>query len=69
MQGKFAYLLFYGDFKKMTKKSHRNTIRSSNSLDPDKAGLFVGPYLGPSCLQRLSADDKRDIYLVKVIII
>ena len=32
----------------------------SNSLDPDQARRFVGPDLGPNCLQRLhvSADDK-----------
>ena len=35
-----------------------NTIRMSNSLDPDQAGCFVGPDLGPNCLQRLSIDDK-----------
>ena len=29
----------------------------SNSLDPDQAGRFVGPDLGPNCLPRLSADD------------
>ena len=28
----------------------------SNSLDPDQARQFVGPDLGPNCLQRLSAD-------------
>ena len=28
----------------------------SNSLDPDQAGHFVGPDLGPKCLQRLSVD-------------
>ena len=33
-----------------------NTIRVSNSLDPDQARLFVGPDLGPNCLQRSSAD-------------
>ena len=33
-----------------------NTIRVSNSLDPDQARQFVGPDLGPNCLQRLSAD-------------
>ena len=33
-----------------------NTIRVSNSLDPDQARHFVGPDLGPNCLQRLSAD-------------
>ena len=31
----------------------------TNSLDPDRARLFVGPDLGPNCLQRLSADDKN----------
>ena len=33
-----------------------NTIRVSISLDPDQARHFVGPDLGPNCLQRLSAD-------------
>ena len=33
-----------------------NTIRVSNSLDPDQARHFVGPDLGPNYLQRLSAD-------------
>ena len=31
----------------------------SNSLDPDQARHYVGPDLGPNCLQRLSADDTR----------
>ena len=35
-----------------------NTIRVSNRLDPDQARHFVGPDLGPNCLQRLSADNK-----------
>ena len=29
----------------------------SNSLDPDQARHFVGPDLGPNCLQMLSAYD------------
>ena len=33
------------------------TIRVSKSLDPDQARRFVGPDLGPNCLQRLSAGD------------
>ena len=33
-----------------------NTIPVSTSLDPDQARHFVGPDLGPNCLQRLSAD-------------
>ena len=35
-----------------------NTIRVSNSMDPDQARHFVRPDLGPNCLQRFSADDK-----------
>ena len=34
----------------------RNTIRVSNSFDPDQAWHNVEPDLGPNCLQRLSAD-------------
>ena len=37
--------------------SFRNTIRVSNSLDPDQARRFVGSDLGPNCLQKLIADD------------
>ena len=33
--------------------------RVSNSLGPDEAQNFVGPDLGPNCLQRLSADNKN----------
>ena len=33
-----------------------NTIQVSKSFDPDQARHFVGPDLGPDCLQRLSAD-------------
>ena len=29
----------------------RNTIRVSNRLDPDQVRHFVGPDLGPNCLQ------------------
>ena len=39
--------------------SFRNTIRESNSLDPGHAQHFVGPDLGPNCLQRLSSDDTQ----------
>ena len=34
----------------------RNTIGMSK-LEPDQANHFVGPDLGPNCLQRLSVDD------------
>ena len=36
----------------------RSTIRVSNSSDSDQDRRFVGPDLGPNCLQRLFADDK-----------
>ena len=35
---------------------YQNTVRMSNSLDPDQAPHFVGPDLGPNCLQRLSEE-------------
>ena len=38
-----------------------NTIRVSNSLDPDQARQNVRPDLGPNCLQRLSVDDKSPL--------
>ena len=41
------------------KNYFKNTIEVSNSLDPDQARQFVGPDLGPNCLQRLAADDKN----------
>ena len=48
--------------------SLRNTIRVSNSLDPDQALHSVGPDLGPNCLQNLSADDtSRQKVIVKMI--
>ena len=55
----FHAFLSSADFFKITffRKSFRNTIRVSNSLNPDQAQHFVGPDLGPNCLQRLSADD------------
>ena len=37
------------------KKSFRNTIRVSNSLESDLS--LVGPDLAPNCLPRLSIDD------------
>ena len=39
------------------KNSFMNTIRVSNSLDPNQARHCVGPDLGLNCSQRLSADD------------
>ena len=52
-------ILSSADFLKLTlsKNSFRITFRVSNSLHPDQARHFVGPYLESNCLQRLSADD------------
>ena len=46
----------------MSSADFRNSIKVSNSLDPDQARLFIGPDLGPTCLQRLSADDTCNAY-------
>ena len=34
--------------------SFRNTFRVSNSLDPDQEQHFMGPDLGPNCLQKMT---------------
>ena len=44
---------------KFKKKSKWNTIRVLNCLGPDQDQCSVSPNLGPNCLQRLSADDKK----------
>ena len=51
----FCRLLLFQN--NLSKYSFRNTIRVSNRFDPDQVQPFVGPDLGPNCLQRLSADD------------
>ena len=65
LQGNFVCFLF-ADFV-IEKKSYRNTISASNSLNPDQAGHIVRPNLCPNCLQSLSADNnshqKRDLDL------
>ena len=42
-----------------SKDSFRNTIRVSNSLDPDQAGHFEVPDLGPNCLQMTKVATSR----------
>ena len=56
----FFFFFCHLIFSKSTflKNSFRNSIRVSNSLDPDQTCHFVGPDLAPNCLQRLSADGK-----------
>ena len=53
------FLLLLSSKLPSAKSSFRNTNRVSNSLDPDQDRHFVSPDLNPSCLKRLSADDKR----------
>ena len=55
----FCHLPFFFSKLTISKNSFRNTIRVSNGLDPDQDRHFVGPDLGPNCLQRLSADEKK----------
>ena len=43
--------------------SFRNTIRVSNSLDPDQDRRSLGPDLGPNCLQRISARQQLQLAL------
>ena len=51
----------YSFFKK--KKSFQNNLagfhQNVNQLEPHQARNFVGPDLGPNCLQRFSADNKN----------
>ena len=42
---------------KFLKNYFRNAFRVANNLNPDQARHFVGPDLGPNCLQRLPAVD------------
>ena len=46
-----------------SKKNFMNTLKVSNDLDPDQDRQNVGPDFGPNCLQRLSANNKRQHYL------
>ena len=60
MLGNFSrFFVICRFFSKSTflKNSLRNAITVSNSLDPDQDRHYVGPDLGPNCLQWLSADD------------
>ena len=52
----YSFTLYYCAIFYSLDAGFFNTIRVSNSLDPDQARHFVGPDLGPNCLQRLSAD-------------
>ena len=53
----FAYWVIFHAFLSSTdffqNQLFRNTIRASNSLDPDQDRHSVDPDLGSNCLQRL----------------
>ena len=53
----FYHLLIFFQNQPFFGEKFRKTIRVSNSSDSDLVGHFVGPDLGPNCLQRLLADD------------
>ena len=52
----FFYLLMFFKFNFFEKFFHEYH-QSVKNLDPDQAQHFVGPDLGPKCLQKLPADD------------
>ena len=56
-----AYLVFLNAFLLSAdfflQKIPFGILSVSNSLDPHQARGFVGPDLGPNCLERLSADN------------
>ena len=55
----FSCFLLSADFfqNQLFRKILSGIPSVSNSLDPDQARQFVGPELGPNCLQKLSAED------------
>ena len=64
--GNFSYffgILIFFSKSIFLKNSFKIIIKASNNLDPDQTKHFVGPDLGPNCLQRILADHthrKRD---------
>ena len=54
MLGNFSAFILSTDFFEnyFFENFFGNTISLSNSLDPDQDRHFVGPDLGPNCLQR-----------------
>ena len=50
-------MILYAFLSSADLKKNRNTIRVSNSLDPDQARQYIRPDLDLNCLQRFSTDD------------
>ena len=59
----FCGLPSFFENKLFRQNSFRNTFRVSNSLNPDQDRHYVCPDLGPNCLQRLPADDSKELRL------
>ena len=60
--GNFACLLSSANLifrNQLSQNYFRNTIRVSNSLDPDQARHYVGPDQGSNCFQNVSVDVTR----------
>ena len=57
--GNFSFFFTVLIFFKINflEKFFQDYNQSVNNLDPDKTQHFVGPDLGPNCLQRISAED------------
>ena len=58
----FAYWVIFILFRRLLifqNQVFQKILSVLPSLDQDQARRFVGPDLGPNCLLRLSADDKR----------
>ena len=51
--------LFISLINRVFKKLFKNAIRAPNSLDPDQVPYFVGPGLGPKCLQSRRYHEQR----------
>ena len=60
MLGNFALFLVCSFFKLTVSNISLSNNRVSYSLDPDQARHYVGPNLGPNCLQRILADDASE---------
>ena len=61
MLGKFScfccHLLTFFKINFFEKKNLSEILSVINGSNPDQDQRHAGPYLGPNCLQRLSADD------------
>ena len=61
----FCRLLIFSK-STFSKSSFGNTLRVSNSLDPDQARRFVGPVPGPNCLQNYRQTTLGDKELISM---